>query len=54
MWHHVAGGGAEPAVVTVDDAAFAAAVEDARGELDAEPVEGSISLAGGKVTSRSR
>ena len=50
VWHHVAGGGAEPAVVTVDDAAFAAAVEAARGELDAEPVEGSISLAGGKVT----
>ena len=50
VWHHVAGGGAEPAVLTVDDAAFAAAVEAARGELDAEPVEGSISLAGGKVT----
>ena len=50
VWHHVAGGGSEPAVVTVDDAAFAAAVEDARGELDAEPIEGSISVAGGKVT----
>jgi vancomycin resistance protein YoaR len=50
VWHHVVGGGAEPAIVTLDDAAFAAAVEDSRGELDAKPVEGSISLAGGKVT----
>ena len=50
MWHHLTGGSAEPAVVTVDDAAFAAVVEKGRAELDAEPVEGSISLAGGKVT----
>ncbi len=50
MWRHVAGGSAEPAVVTVDDRTFAAAVERGRGELDAAPVEGSISVAGGKVT----
>lgn len=50
MWRHLAGGSAEPAVVTVDDRTFAAAVEKARGELDAAPVEGSISVAGGKVT----
>ncbi len=50
MWRHVAGGSAEPAVVTVDDRTFAAAVEKGRGELDAAPVEGSISVAGGKVT----
>ena len=50
MWAHVAGGSEEPAVVTVDDAVFAAAVEKARGELDAEPVEGAISVAKGKVT----
>ena len=48
LWHHLAGGVGEPAVVTVDDAAFAAAVEKARGELDAEPVEGSISVARGQ------
>jgi len=50
MWAHLAGGSAQPAVVTVDDAVFAAAVEKARGELDAEPVEGSLSVAKGKVT----
>ena len=36
--------------MTVDDAVFTAALEGARAELDAEPVEGSISLAEGKVT----
>lgn len=50
VWRHLAGGGDEPAVVTVDEASLSAALEDARAELDAEPVEGSISLAGGKVT----
>ena len=50
MWAHVAGGSAQPAVVTVDDAAFAATVDKARGKLDAKPVEGAISLKGGKVT----
>jgi vancomycin resistance protein YoaR len=50
MWRHLAGGSAEPAMVTVDDRTFAAAVEKGRGELDAAPVEGSISVAGGKVT----
>jgi vancomycin resistance protein YoaR len=50
MWAHVAGGSAQPAVVTVDDEAFAATVDKARGKLDAKPVEGAISLKGGKVT----
>ena len=50
MWAHVAGGSAEPAVVTVDDEAFAATVDKARRKLDAKPVEGAISLKGGKVT----
>lgn len=49
LWRHVAGGGAEPGVVTVDEPALAKAVEDGRGELDAKPAEGSISLAGGAV-----
>ena len=52
MWAHVAGGSAQPAVVTFDDAALAATIEKARSELDAEAVEGSISLKGGKVTVR--
>ena len=52
MWSHLAGGSARPAVVTVDDTAFAATVEKARKQLDAEPVEGAISLKGGKVTVR--
>ena len=52
MWSHLAGGSAQPAVVTVDDTAFAATVEKARKQLDAEPVEGAISLKGGKVTIR--
>ena len=50
LWQHLTGGGERAAVVTVDDAVFAAAVEEARGELDAEPVEGSLSLKGGTVT----
>ena len=50
VWAHLAGGSEEPAVVTVDDDAFAAVVEKGRAELDAEPAEGSISVAGGKVT----
>ncbi len=50
VWSHVTGGGAEPAVVTVDEAKLTRAIEDARPELDTEPAEGSISLAGGKVT----
>jgi vancomycin resistance protein YoaR len=50
MWAHVSGGSAQPAVVTVDDEAFTATVDKARGKLDAEPVEGAISLKGGKVT----
>ena len=36
--------------MTTDDTAFAAVLDRARGELDAEPVEGSLSLKGGKVT----
>ena len=52
MWAHLAGGSAQPAVVVVDDAAFAATVDKARAKLDAKPVEGSISLKGGKVTVR--
>lgn len=50
VWRHLAGGGDEPAVVAVDEARLTGALEDARTELDAEPAEGSISLAGGKVT----
>lgn len=50
VWTHLVGGAGEPAVVTVDDAAFAAVLEKGRAELDAEPAEGSISLAGGEVT----
>ncbi|WP_392542950.1 VanW family protein [Oryzobacter telluris] len=49
VWRHLAGGGAEPAVVTVNEPALTAAVEEARAELDAKPAEGSISLAGGTV-----
>ncbi len=47
---NLAGGGDQPAVVTTDEKAFAAVLEGARDELDAEPVEGSLSLKGGKVT----
>ncbi len=50
LWHHLAGGADEPASVTVDEAVFTAALEKARGELDAAPVEGSISVAKGTVT----
>ena len=49
MWHRVAGGGPKPVAVAVDRPAFEAAVEQARGELDAAPVEGSLSLKGGVV-----
>ena len=49
---HLAGGSARPAVVVVDDAAFAATLEKARRTLDAKPVEGAISLKGGTVTVR--
>jgi vancomycin resistance protein YoaR len=52
MWAHLTGGAARPAVVVVDDAAFAATVEKARAKLDAKPVEGSISLKGGTVAVR--
>lgn len=50
VWTHLVGGAEGPAVVTVDDATFAAVVEKGRSELDAEPAEGSISVAGGEVT----
>ncbi|MBM6400847.1 VanW family protein [Phycicoccus sonneratiae] len=49
VWRHVVGGDEQPAVVRVDEAAFEKVVEGARGELDAKPAEGSISLADGKV-----
>ncbi|MBR7742973.1 VanW family protein [Phycicoccus sp. BSK3Z-2] len=49
LWHHVAGGGEEPAVLAVDVAAFEAALEEARGSLDAEPVEGSLGVGGGTI-----
>lgn len=49
LWHHLVGGRAEPAVVSVDDAAFARALEGARRTLDAAPKEGSLSIAGGTV-----
>ncbi|MGB7819983.1 MAG: VanW family protein [Ornithinibacter sp.] len=50
LWHKVVGGSAEPASVVVDESVFGAVVEEARGELDAEPVEGSLSVEGGTVT----
>ena len=52
MWAHLAGGSEQPAVVTVDDAAFTATVDKGRTKLDTKPVEGAISLKGGKVTVR--
>ena len=52
LWAHLVGGSARPAVVSVDPAAFAATVDKARKALDAEPVEGRISLKGGKVAVR--
>ena len=50
FWHHLAGGSDQPVVTTFDERRFTDALTKARPELDAEPVEGSISLAGGKVT----
>ncbi|MBD3783330.1 MAG: VanW family protein [Micrococcales bacterium] len=52
VWQHVTGGSDRPAVVRVDDAAFAASVEAARPRIDAPPREGSVSVAGGKVAYR--
>ncbi len=49
VWKHVVGGDEQPAVVTLDEAAFTKVLEAARKELDAKPAEGSLSLAGGKV-----
>ena len=48
VWDHVAGGGPEPAVVSIDRAVFDPAVEGVREALDAEPTEGSISVADGR------
>ncbi len=52
MWAHLAGGSERPAAVLVDERAFTATVEKGRATLDADPVEGSISLEGGTVTVR--
>jgi vancomycin resistance protein YoaR len=49
LWHHLVGGGPEPAAVVVDDPVFDAAVDELRDELDGEPEEGSLSVAGGEV-----
>ncbi|HMM94097.1 VanW family protein [Phycicoccus sp.] len=49
VWQHVTGGSDRPAVVRVDDAAFAASVEAARPRIDGPPKEGSVSIAGGKA-----
>lgn len=49
LWRHVAGGGEEPAVVTIDEGAFTRALDALRPSLDADPKEGSLSLAGGEV-----
>ena len=49
VWHHVSGGGEVPPTLTVDDAAFDAAVEQARESLDAKPVEGSLGVGGGTI-----
>ncbi len=50
LWKQVVGGGDHPAVVTVDDVAFGAALEAVRETLDAAPQEGALSLEGGKVS----
>ncbi|QKE83945.1 VanW family protein [Arthrobacter sp. NEB 688] len=50
VWRHLAGGGERPAVVRVDDAAFAQALEGARDDLDAKAVEGTVSVTGGRLT----
>jgi vancomycin resistance protein YoaR len=50
VWSTLSGGSDESAVVIVDEAAFAETVDAARGVLDAEPVEGSVSVAEGKAT----
>ncbi|MGL5864405.1 MAG: VanW family protein [Dermatophilaceae bacterium] len=50
IWRQLVGGGAEPAVLTVRQEKFATALEAARGTLDVEPAEGSVSVASGTVT----
>ncbi len=49
LWPHLVGGSEEPAVVTIDDPRFDAALEAQREALDAEAREGSLSVAGGTV-----
>jgi len=50
VWRTLSGGSDESAVVIVDEDVFTQTVDAARGELDAEPVEGSVSVAEGKAT----
>lgn len=52
VWHALAGGTDVPPVVTVDDAAFAKAVDGVRPELDAKAREGALSVATGAVVYR--
>ncbi len=52
VWHHVTGGGPEPAVVTVYRSAFDAALVGVRKDLEAKPKEGSLSVKGGEVAYR--
>ena len=49
LWHHLVGGGQEPAVVRVDQPVFSAALEKVRAQVDRAPKEGSLVLTGGKV-----
>jgi vancomycin resistance protein YoaR len=49
LWLHLVGGSDEPAVVTVDHARFDAGLEAQREQLDADPREGSLTVAGGEV-----
>jgi vancomycin resistance protein YoaR len=49
IWDHLTGGDIEPAIVTIDRARFDAVVQRARGDLDAAPVDGTVSIATGVV-----
>ncbi|NHA68730.1 VanW family protein [Phycicoccus flavus] len=52
LWHHVNGGVEQPAVVTVDREAFAAAVDKVRKRLDSTAKEGRLSVRSGTVQYR--
>lgn len=48
LWQHLVGGGAEPPVTVVDDAALDAALEDLAATLSLAPVDGSVVFADGE------